>query len=304
MWPPGREFPSLSASVSSMPKVLHLDVACARSESGLDAVDDASHCNVIPRAHTDDTMTKDGATTISSVRSPPEEEQLATLKEERNSYRDMCLTLGAENAKLRNLLASKTCTPLYHPVSYSQEMMSPYFYRNEQQHWPAPSSFPNQFSTRSIAAMSDAGVHRADYESSAMSEDGTTEMHPSVVAIGGSQNSVPWQARGDSSYGRRTSGGGTYADSDTSLEHNVGQDSHAFSGFHRVNQQDSFFGPIPLHGIESRLSKDITRYMQALKSQLKKTEGHRLWVIEAMTKTVKVRDELLSVCMLVFGWQA
>jgi len=111
MWPPGPEFPNLSSSVSSMPsykepilnKVLHLDVSCARSEGGfgLDGVDDASHCNVIPRAQTDDTMTKDGATTISSVHSSSETEQLATLKEERNSYRDMCLTLGAENAKLR-----------------------------------------------------------------------------------------------------------------------------------------------------------------------------------------------------------
>lgn len=103
IWPPGHEFPSLSSSVTSMPsyrepilnKVLHLDVACARSEGGLDGADDASHCNVIPRAQTDDTMTKDGTTTISSVHSPPETEQVGTLKEERDAYRDICLTLGA-----------------------------------------------------------------------------------------------------------------------------------------------------------------------------------------------------------------
>mmetsp|Transcript_712 Transcript_712/g.1450 ORF Transcript_712/g.1450 Transcript_712/m.1450 type:complete len:777 (-) Transcript_712:56-2386(-) len=299
MWPPGREFPNLSSSVSSMPsyeepilnkailnKVLHLNVACARSESGLDGVDDASHCNVIPRAHTEDTMTKDDATTISTVHIPPETEQLATLKEERNSFRDMCLTLGAENAKLRNLLASKTCTPLYPPTSIAQETMEPYFYHNDQQ---PHNSFPNQFSSRSIVAMSDAGIHRGEYDSLAMSEDGT-DAHPSVIAIGESQNSVSWQARGDSvqSFGRRTSGGGTYAESDTSLDHNVrGQESHAFSGFHRVHHQDSFYGPIHLHGIESRLSKDITRYMQALNSQLKKSEGRRLRAVEAITKTVK-----------------
>ena len=137
--------------------------------------------------------------------------------------------------------------------------------------------------------MSDAGAHRMDHESMAMSEDGT-DMHPSVVAIGESQNSIPWQARGDSvqSFGRRTSGGGgTYAESDTSLEHNAGQDSHAFSGIHRVHQQDSFFGPIPLHGIESRLSTDITRYMQAMNSQLRKNEPRRLWAIKQLESTVK-----------------
>jgi len=300
MWPPGPEFPNLSSSISSMPsykepilnKVLHLDVACARSEGGfgLDGVDDASHCNVIPRAQTDDTMTKDGATTISSVHSSPETEQLATLKEERNSYRDMCLTLGAENAKLRNLLASKTCTPIYHPAPFAQETMPPYVNRSDQQLLPTHNGFPNQFSTHSIVAMSDAGIHRGDYDSLAMSEDGTDNMYPSVVAMGESQNSVSWQPRGDSvqSFGRRTSGGGTYAESETSLEHNAGgQESHVFSGLHRVQHQDSFFGPIPLHGIESRLSKDITRYMQALKSQLKKNEPRRLLAVEGITKIVE-----------------
>ena len=295
-WPPGPDFPSLSSrdgnpltsSVASMPsfkepilnKVLHLDLVCAQSESGLDGVDDASHINVIPRAHTDDTMTKDGATTISST---PEAVEKVALKEERDSWRDMCLTLGAENAKLRNLLASKMCEPLYHPSGYSQEVVPPY-HQNYEQQWPAHSQFPNQFSSHSIVAMSDAG-HRADYDSSAMSEDGADTMHPSIVAIGHeSQSSIAWQARGDQSYSRRTSAGGTYAESDTSLDHNIGQNSHVFSGLHQVHPQD---GPIPLHGIESRLSKDISRYMVALKSQLKKTEGHRLRAVEAMSKTVK-----------------
>ncbi|KAL7548609.1 hypothetical protein ACHAWF_011881 [Thalassiosira exigua] len=290
MWQPGPEFPNLSASVSSMPsykepilnKVLTLDAACAKSEGGLDGVDDASHCNVIPRAQADDTMTKDGATTISSVHYPPEKEQVANLKEERDSYRDMCLTLGAENAKLRNLLASKTCTPIYHPTtsSFSPEATTPHFYHNDQQFVPTFNGYPNQFFTHSIAAMSDAGVHRGDYESSAMSEDGT-EFHPSVVAIGESQNGLSWQARGDSvqSFGRRTSGGGTCAESDISFEHNV--------GFHRVHQQDSFFGPIPLHGMQSRLSKDVTRYMQTLKSQLKKNEPRRLWALKQLEVAVK-----------------
>ncbi|KAL9188496.1 hypothetical protein ACHAXT_006874 [Thalassiosira profunda] len=290
IWPPGPEFPSLASSVSSMPRVLHLNVECARSEGGLDDVDDVSHCNVIPRAQTDDTMTKDGATTISSAhQSPREEEQASTLREERNSYRDMCLTLGAENAKLRNLLASATCTPLQNPPPFAQEGMAPHYYRSEQQFSPPSFSYPNQFSTRSMVAMSDAGANRGDYESLAMSEEGN-EMHPTVVAIHGDGHNT-WQAVGDSvqSYGRRTSGGGTYAESDTSLEYHAGggQDSHAFSGFHRVHHQDSYFGPIPLHGIQSRLSKDINRYMQALKAQLKKTEPRRMRAIKQLESMVK-----------------
>ena len=307
---PGPEFPGLSKSRPPMPRVLHL--SCARSEGGLDGNDDASHCNVMPRAHTDDT--KDGATTISSGHSSPETEQFETLKEQRNSYRDMCLTLGAENAKLRNLLASKTCAPLYHP-SHAQETMPSFVYHNNQQ-WPSHNSFPDQFTTQAVA-MSDAGIHshhelavrpktyrgqRSEgvhcqsfsttstdqlVDPSATSED-DTGLYPRVVAIGVSHNRIPWQARGESvqSFGRRTSGGGTtYAESDISLEHNIGQDSQPRPSFGPSNgfHQDSFFG-----GIESRLSMDITRYMKSLKSQLKKTEDRRLRVVEAITKTVKV----------------
>lgn len=324
---PGPEFPGLSKSRPPMPRVLHLDVACARSEGGLDGNDDASHCNVIPRSHTDDT--KDGATTISSVHSLHETEQFATLKEQRNSYRDMCLTLGAENAKLRNLLASKTCAPLYHST-HAQETMASFVYHNDQQ-WPAHNTFPDQFTTQTTVAMSDAGIHShpelavrpitfrgqmgegvhgqsfsttstdqfVDY--SAMSEDGTG-LYPSVVAIGVGPNRIPWQARGGSvqSFGRRTSGGGTYAESDLSLEHNIGQDSQARPSFGPSNgfNQDSFFG-----GIESRLSMDISRYMKSLKSQLKKTEDRRLRVVEAITKTVKVKtsDLRLSFTFLFYS---
>ena len=274
---------NLPSSEPILNRVLHLSVACAKSESGLDGDDGASHCNVMPSAQTEDTMTKDG-TTISSVHSPPEEE-FASLKEERNLYRDMCLTLGAENAKLMNLLASKTCTPLYRPTLFAQDTAPSYLY-NEQQ-WPAPNSVPNQFSTQSIMAMSDAGIHRAY---SVMSEDGT-DFHPSVVALGDNQNTNSWQARGDSvhSVGYRTSGcGTTYADSETSLERNLGRDSFAIN---RIHQHDSFFGPIPLHGIKSRLSIDITRYMNSLTSQLKKAEGRRLKAVEAITRTVKASSD-------------
>ena len=308
---PGIEFPGLSKSRPPMPRVLHIDVACARSEGGLDGNDDASHCNVIPRAQNDDT--KDGATTISSAHSSPKIEEFEALKEQRNSFRDMCLTLGAENAKLRNLLASKTCAPLYHPT-HGQETIA---YHNDQQ-WPLHNSFPHQFATQTTVAMSDAGIHShpelavrplpyhgqrsegihgqsfstastdqmGDY--SALGEDSAfgEGLYPSVVAVGASLR--PWQALGGSvlSFSRRTSGGETtYAESDISLEHNIGMDSQARPSFGPSNgfHQESCFC-----GIESRLSMDINRYMKSLKSQLMKTEGRRSQIVEAITKTVKV----------------
>lgn len=297
IWVPG-DFPSLSSSVPSIHsyrepminKILHLDLACARSESALDVdgAEDASHCNVIP-AQNDDTITKDGATTISSVRSTSDAEPdrlASSLKEERNSYRDMCLTLGAENAKLRNLLASKVCAPLYHPPQFSAESPPHYQQNMPYDYYQRPPSYHQYMSAynggvnlpaQPIVAMSDAGLHRGDYDSSAMSEDGT-DFHPSVVG-----NSISWQPRGDSvqSYSRRTSVGGTYADSDASIEHNTGG-----PGFQRIHYQDSFFGPIPLHGMQSRLSKDIDRYMQSLKMQLKKNEQRRTFAVNQITRTV------------------
>ncbi|KAL7444770.1 hypothetical protein ACHAXM_009664 [Skeletonema potamos] len=299
IWAPG-DFPSLSSSVPSIHsyrepminKILHLDLACARSESALDAdgAEDASHCNVIP-TQTDDTITKDGATTISSVHSTSDAEPerlVSSLKEERNSYRDMCLTLGAENAKLRNLLASKVCAPHHPPQFAAESPQAPCFQQNlpYDHHQRAPSYHQYMsayngganFTTQPIVAMSDAGLHRGDYDSSAMSEDGT-DFHPSVVG-----NSISWQPRGDSvqSYSRRTSVGGTYADSDTSLEHNPGG-----PGFHRLHYQDFCFGPIPLYGMQSRLSKDIDRYMQSLRTQLKKNEHRRTIAVNQITKAVK-----------------
>lgn len=202
------------------------------------------------------------------------------------------LAAFSENAKLRNLLASATCVatcaPLHHRTQFAHETISPFYYRNDQQFWPPNNSVPNQFSTRSIVAMSDAGAHRGDYESLAMSEDGT-DVHPSVVAIGIGEIQNTWQAMGDSvqSFSRRQSGGGTYTGSDTSLEQNVGQGSQGLSDFRRGHHQDSFFGPIPLHGMQSRLSKDISLYMQHLKAQLKKNEPRRLRARKQLEQSVK-----------------
>lgn len=311
---PGPDFPSLSKSRLTMPRVLHLDLACARSEGGLDGNDDASHCNVIPRARTVEHSKDGGATTISSVHINPETEEFATMKEQRNSYRDMCLTLGAENAKLRNLLASKTCAPLYHPT-HAPGTVSSFAYHNDQQ-WPAQNSFPDQFGTQATVAMSDVGIHSHPelvvrsithhglygedipvgetfsttsndhfVDQSVVSEDDTG--YPSVVAIGISQSSNSRKVRSGSlhSYNRRVSGGvSAYAESDISLDHNIGQDFYARPSFGLSNtfQQDSFYG-----GIESRLSMDINRYIKSLKSQLLKTEDRRIRAVEALTKSVK-----------------
>ena len=87
----------------------HLD-ACARSETALEAFEDSSHANAIQAPiHTEldnATTTRDGETTISSGATPGEAEDVTNLREERNSFRDLCLTLGAEVSKLKNTVAA------------------------------------------------------------------------------------------------------------------------------------------------------------------------------------------------------
>ena len=217
------DFPNSRSSITSSPpfraepiinKILHLDLAYARSECALDGTEDASHCRaMISRAHTDDTVTKDGATisSVPSTSSAPSRsavEQCATVKEERDCYRDHCLMLGAENAKLRNLLASKMCTPIQTQSSFLHDQVNPLFY---SPNYSGGSSHP-------VAAMSDAGIHRYEHDS-VQSEDGTDMVGMSIT-----QNSTSWHPHGDSvhSLGRRTSVGGTYAESDMSVEQNTG----------------------------------------------------------------------------------
>ncbi len=238
---------------------------CAQSESALDAHEDSSHWNVIPR------IDDDGATTLSSFPSaPPETEEVTSLREERDAYRDMCLTLGSEIAKLKNILAlEKISSPFFIPprtpsLDYmnTPQSMGPdhlsHFYQNRNR------SLDNRF-----VARSDVGLNN----DAQMSEDGTDAFHSSVAATdtSGKHRTVNSSNVGNM---RLSSISGGRAGSDiASFEHDAG-----FSVFNPptstfILRRESF-GPAHLHGLQSRLGSEMGSFISSVAAQLEK-DSHR-----------------------------
>jgi DNA polymerase sigma len=127
----------------------------ARSESALNDHENSSHFNVIPKSVTNNndniTVTRDGATTISSIPAPHEIDEIVCLKEERDSYRDMCLSMAAEISKLKNMIALEKINSNY-PLPrdanpFGSECIPSFYFGN------------NQGATRKYVAMSDAGFN-------------------------------------------------------------------------------------------------------------------------------------------------
>ena len=148
--------------------------SCCRSDiDGLDDYQTLRDGSVVGVVDNDNyTVTKDGATTISSGSSQRESEEVALLREQRNVYRDMCLTLGSEVAKLKNLLAAQACTSFQPVLRLHPTFQFPPF--------PIADSFdPKVFQiaprAQTLAAMSDAG-YRGEYESLASEDEFAARM--------------------------------------------------------------------------------------------------------------------------------
>eukprot|EP00978_Attheya_sp_CCMP212_P015391 scaffold39755_cov52-Attheya_sp.AAC.2 len=257
----------------------------AQSESALDAREDWS---INPKAYRRNgsdnfTTTKDGNTTISSVPLPISPDEVTALREERNSYRDMCLTLGAEVSKLKNLLASQigqntpaSATPYapnngLYPIMYDQ--MSSF----------NPELMPGSFSgmpsrTRTLSAMSDVGFQRGDHDS-AISEDGTEMVNGPQGGIHDSQSSA-WSG---GKHIRLHSSSGHYSESDASLDQ--ASRVHSFNGFRTINRDHIL--SVPLQGLQSRLTKDIMSFMKSIAWQLKNQDRRRTVTIKRLSNLVK-----------------
>jgi hypothetical protein len=141
---------------------------CAQSETAVEAHGEDERWHMPQR---DDilvrnfTPVRDEPTTVSAL-SQREPEELATLREERNTFRDMCLTLGAEVAKLKNILAAQKGIYMEHrghEYLAAHSTYNPEFMQTD---------FHGITKATTIGATSDAGIHRGDHES-ARSEDGT-----------------------------------------------------------------------------------------------------------------------------------
>lgn len=244
-----------------------------RSETALDDRNEYQHWHESYRSPANEefdsnTVTKDGSTTITSALSPRETEEFCILKEERNSYRDMCLTLGAEVAKLKNMLASQLTTS----KRSSTEFQIGY------RHYPTRNGIfadPDSLShhafhiaprARTLVAMSDAGFG-GDCESLVSEDDLNTGRHFPGENMRQQTSSI------------------TKSGSDTSLDHTSSQ-NNVHMPFIGIRPTRDGPDPVSLNGMQSRLSKDIMQFLESINSQLHKLDGKRQAAVERMTRIV------------------
>ena len=246
---------------------------CARSETALDAYEDSSHVNVMrPHEEMDNaTTTRDGATTISSAPTPGEPQEVSHLREERDAFRDLCLTLGAEVAKLKSTVAAlqqgqNNSMAYTHPqMGYGATAVpqQPYFYATGVPGF-TQQGFPPGY------AMSDAGIPHE----TTRSEDGSDAIYQGDTA--GLQ--TQWQGDQGHPTGfiqiRRPSLSCNRTVSNASVDHDAGcHGSIAMSALRSSVHRDTFGGGVLSQGLQSRLSIDINKYCSSISSQLKKQEN-------------------------------
>lgn len=261
------------------------DNNCARSETGVEAL--SVHDEGCYRRHHQRSASSrleggyqhDIAGPAAETKPSPllhEPEEIATLREERNTFRDMCLTLGAEVAKLKNLLAAQSGN------SHGMQQQE-YFYDV-----PAPTPHNPEFTmmqpffhgraTTTIGALSDGGFHRGgDHESTIVSEDGTVTYTDHATT----SHEVPKPSQASRST-RRHSSGLTATGSDISLERNFGF-SQQQSNITRCND---VFGNDIANGLHSRLTKDIAKFLHANDIQLQKEDRRRSKAVNHLSRLV------------------
>jgi hypothetical protein len=210
------------------------------------------------------------------------DENASVVREQRNAFRDMCLTLGAEVSKLRNLLAAESCshfTPVIPPSLYGAPPPPTYGYYQAVPPSMHPGFIQHYYNTATSApgtvrvAMSDAGLTRGDFDSQ-RSEDG---------------NNIDFSSNNNDMCGRQImhapmGDGGTVGGSDISID---------FTGAGRNFTAAPDFGPqrppgqISSLGIHSRLSADIFGFLDAVASQLEKTDRKRRTAISRFQRMVR-----------------
>jgi len=208
---------------------------------------------------------KDESTTITSAMSQRESEETLNLREERDNFRDMCLTLGAEVAKLKNQLAAQQGAAVYPAIDYSQQYaphpplfgvasfdrMPPFFRRGQ-----------------AVGPMSDAGMHRGDYESQ-LSED-----EELVGKMTFAENV------------RIVSSGQTLAGSDVSIDPtSIGQTLPVPGGLSAPLSKDAPDSG-GLNGLHTRLTQDILKFVKSIDTQHRKLLKTRNVAVMRMTRLV------------------
>ena len=223
--------------------------ACAQSLSGLpDAVHDISSVTV-----REDAIIHDESATIrTSPHIPSHEEGMVDVREERDAYRDMCLTLGAEVSKLRNMLAATIST-------HSNSATFGNGVNDTAERYPDFPSFDGikHGGARTIAGpMSVAGFSETGLVSNRGEQDSNH---------GGDNSScgLQWMSQSSVCSGRRI----------------VSECDKSITG---VQDPTCLFDS----GFQSRLSADIYRFMEATSAKLKANEKTRKTAITRIWKLV------------------
>lgn len=173
----------------------------------------------------------------------------------------MCLTLGAEVAKLKAMLATQAATPA---VSYQESLNQPIYDPRSFDPHSMPPFFHGMKQGQRNGAMSDAGIHRVgDHESQISEDDGFDAIS---------------RSRMDTT--RQLSSTATVAESDTSVDITASVVQGGLAG--RIPEFESS----PVHGLQSRLTKDIMRFLNATQTQLQKQENKRRVAVERFTRLV------------------
>jgi DNA polymerase sigma len=246
--------------------------SCAQSETAVEGHEDEPHWQPVPRkpAHEEnDMVARDETTTITSALSQQREpEELSLIREERNSFRDMCLTLGAEVSKLKAMLAAQKASAVAPPLDY-QDGYHPHQVYGQNSFDPnaMPPFFHGMQRGQRVGAMSDAGLHRGGDHESQVSED---EVHDAIS-----------KARADNV--RRMSSSATILGSESSADFNS----------RSIAPQEGLVGVAPVYdafsanvGLQSRLTKDILRFLNATSNQIKKQDGKKKMAIERFSRLV------------------
>jgi hypothetical protein len=240
---------------------------CAQSETAVEAHGEDERWHMPQREDIlvrNFTPVRDEPTTV-SVLSQREPEELATLREERNTFRDMCLTLGAEVAKLKNILAAQKGIYMEHrghEYLAAHSTYNPEFMQTD---------FHGITKATTIGATSDAGIHRGDHES-ARSEDGTDHA------------THDYTGKPPHVHVHQSSSGATAFGSDSSLDQNFSSMPNISAFIPPINNDT--FGTDVASGFHSRLSKDIIKFLKANTMQLQQADSRRATAIHRLSRLV------------------
>lgn len=239
--------------------------SCAQSETAMDT-DQREHQDWYREEVENHSLTKDETTTIiSGISHRVESEELAVVQEERNNFQDMCLTLGAEVAKLKVILATQQAAAAA-PVDFQDSSFGyskMYGHGSFDPHGTQPFFNGMQNGLRR-GPMSDAGFHRYGDHESLFSED---EVYDPI--------SKAREARIDSV--QRIASSQTVAESDASLDFNSIKASLPGGQMPGTISAYDFFH---FNGLQSRLTKDILQFLDATNIKMKKLDGRRKLAVE------------------------